>query len=248
MSIQCGTCRTQAISNNPTNSICCQDHKQQTVTHTSYANCGTHPAWQWFILPRARATARRRRITATCLNMLQHASTDDTEGHAWPMSSCISLKGQALPAHTFSPTSQFNCHNSIGFRPRGVRISSWPSCASHLSVQTPATKIQHQAETVGAEVHLRHAGSPTYRQAQESRPALTPAWNVWDAHVRLSQKISVWEHTWPVYLTIRFNMTKYPYVKIRDDRRLKYYTIPYAIRILDPILYILWSKGTTYIF
>ena len=84
--------------------------------------------------------------------------------------------------------------------------------------------IRHQAETVGAEVHLRHAGSPTNRQAQESRPALTPAWNVWDAHVRLSQKISVWEHTWPVYLTIRFNMTKYPYVKIRDDRRLN--TIP----------------------
>ena len=48
--------------------------------------------------------------------MLQHASTDDTEGHAWPMSSCISLKGQALPGHPFSPTaqlSQFNCHNSI---------------------------------------------------------------------------------------------------------------------------------------
>ena len=149
------------ISHNPTNSICSQDHKQQTVTHTSYANFGTHPAWQWFILPRARATARRRRITATCLNMLQHASTDDTEGHAWPMSSCISLKGQALPAHTFSPTSQFNCHNSIGGRPRGVRISSWPSCASHLSVQTPAATIRHQAETVGAEVHLRHAGSPT---------------------------------------------------------------------------------------
>jgi len=173
-------------------------------------------------------------------NMLEHASTDDTEGHSWPMSSCISLKGQALPAHTFSPTSQssqFNCHNSIGGRPCGVRISSWPSCASHLSVQTPAATIRHQAETVGAEVHLRHAGSPTNRQAQESRPALTPAWNVWDAHVRLSQKISVWEHTWPVYLTIRFNMTKYPYVKIRDDRRLNTIPLLYLLGLTMFILY-----------
>ena len=100
--------RIMEISHNPTNSICSQDHKQQTVTHTSYANFGTHPAWQWFILPRARATARRRRITATC----QHASTDDTESHAWPITSCISLKGQALPLHTpiLFPTS----HNSNG--------------------------------------------------------------------------------------------------------------------------------------
>ena len=103
--------RILEISHNPTNSICSQDHKQRTVTHTSYANFGTHPAWQRFILPRARATARRRRITATCLNMLEHASTDDTEGHAWPMSSCISLTGQALPGHPFSPTSQLSQFN-----------------------------------------------------------------------------------------------------------------------------------------
>ena len=111
-------------------------------------------------------------------NMLQHASTCF---NGWHRRSCMahvklhfakraSASGTPLFPDLSIVTiqlSQFNCHNSIGGRPRGVRISSWPSCASHLSVQTPATTIRHQAETVGAEVHLRHAGSPTNRPVRQ---------------------------------------------------------------------------------
>ena len=139
MSIQSGTCRminSQVTLYVHTKKLA---HRQSVTTpHTPFAVRITNSKQSPIVLRQFWDSPGLAMIHSTTRasdgapqenhgNMLQHASTDDTEGHSWPMSSCISLKGQALPAHTFSPTSQssqFNCHNSIGGRPRGVRISS----------------------------------------------------------------------------------------------------------------------------
>jgi hypothetical protein len=85
------------------------------ITHIGFKNSQIRRCY--FILQRARAKSRRRRITATC----QHAQTDDTERHAWPVLTSISLQGQALPVHKFLfPTS----HNSIVTL---SQFSWWPS-------------------------------------------------------------------------------------------------------------------------
>ena len=125
------------------------------------------------------------------------------------MLTSISLQGQALPVHTFLfPTShtiqlsQFLCHNSVGGRPRGVRISSSPSCASHLSVQTSATTL------VGADLgdydsalswdSGRRSASPPRRFANESTSTWHPVRQApiishpfGETPVRLSQKTCV---------------------------------------------------------
>ena len=66
--------RTHAISHNPTNSICSQDHKQQTVTHRPTPILGlTRPGNDSFYhaRERRRAAGESRQHASTCVNMLQ---------------------------------------------------------------------------------------------------------------------------------------------------------------------------------
>ena len=155
--------------------------------------------------------------------MLFHSSTRASEvapqenhgnmstcSNRWHRTSCVTRANQHFATRASASGtqvsvpdfSQFNCHISVGGRPRGVRISSWPSCASHLSVQTSATTL------VGADLgdydsalswdSGRRSASPPCRFANEST-------NTWDpvreapmrSHpfgetpVRLSQKTGV---------------------------------------------------------
>ena len=130
--------------------------------------------------------------------MLFHSSTRASEvapqenhgnmstcSNRWHRTSCVTRANQHFATRASASGtqvsvpdfSQFNCHISVGGRPRGVRISSWPSCASHLSVQTSATTL------VGADLgdydsalswdSGRRSASPPCRFANEST-------NTWD--------------------------------------------------------------------
>ncbi len=123
MSIQSGTCRminSQVTLYVHTKKLA---HRQSVTTpHTAFAVRITNSKQSPIVLRQFWDSPGLAMIHSTTRasdgapqenhgNMLQHASTDDTEGHAWPMSSCISLTGQALPGHPFSPTSQLSQFN-----------------------------------------------------------------------------------------------------------------------------------------
>ena len=87
-------------------------------------------------------------------------------------------RASASVTHTYSVPdfSQFKWPNSIGTihrRPRvytrASRISTWSSCASHLSVQTSATVTRHQADTVASVFAQKCSSAMLVRQRIEQR-------------------------------------------------------------------------------